>query len=174
MKFGPVAPGEALGATAVHSIRQGSLVLKKGTVIGPAEVTALDAAGIKHIVVAKLEPGDISEDAAAANNAKKVAGPGVHVDRAFTGRANLFAEAPGVLVIDKDAVDRLNRVDEAITFATLPAFKPVVEGEMIATVKIIPFATSEASLKAALATAGKPFVRIAPYRIKKVGVVSTL
>ena len=64
MKFGPVAPGDALGATAVHSIRQGSLVLKKGTVIGPPEVAALDAAGIKHIVVAKLEPGDISEDVA--------------------------------------------------------------------------------------------------------------
>ena len=28
MKFGPVAPHDALGATAVHSIRQGDLVLK--------------------------------------------------------------------------------------------------------------------------------------------------
>ena len=83
-------------------------------------------------------------------------------------------EAAGVLVVDKAAIDRLNRVDEAITFATLPAFKPVVEGEMIATVKIIPFATSEASLKAALAAADKPFIRVAPYKIKKVGVVSTL
>ena len=55
MKFGPVAPCEALGATAVHSIRQGSLVLKKGTVIGPPEVAALNEAGVKHIVVAQLE-----------------------------------------------------------------------------------------------------------------------
>ena len=45
MKFGPVAPADALGATAVHSIRQGDLVLKKGTLIGPAEVAALKAAG---------------------------------------------------------------------------------------------------------------------------------
>jgi molybdenum cofactor cytidylyltransferase len=174
MKFGPVPPREAVGATAVHTIRQGALVLKKGTLIGPAEVAALEAAGIKDVVVARLEPGDVSEDKAAAEIAKAVAGQGVHVDRAFTGRANLFAEAAGVLVVEKDAIDRLNRVDEAITFATLPAFKPLVEGEMIATVKIIPFATSEASLKAALAVAGKPFIRVAPYRIKKVGVVSTL
>ena len=41
MKFGAVAPQEALGATAVHTIRQGALVLKKGTLIGPAEVAAL-------------------------------------------------------------------------------------------------------------------------------------
>jgi molybdenum cofactor cytidylyltransferase len=174
MKFGPVSPREALGATAVHTIRQGALVLKKGTLIGPAEVAALEAAGIKDIVVARLEPGDVSEDKAAAEIAKAVAGPGAHVDRAFTGRANLFAEKAGVLVVEKDAIDRLNRIDEAITFATLPAFKPVVEGEMIATVKIIPFAVDGAALKSALATAGKPFIRVAPYRIKKVGVVSTL
>ncbi|MCX7311105.1 MAG: molybdopterin-binding/glycosyltransferase family 2 protein [Alphaproteobacteria bacterium] len=174
MKFGPVPPRQAEGATAVHTIRQGALVLKKGTLIGPAEVVALEAAGIKDIVVARLEPGDVSEDTAAAAIAKAVAGPGVHVDRAFTGRANLFAERAGLLAVDREAIDRLNRVDEEITFATLPAFKPVVEGEMIATVKIIPFATSEASLKAALAAASKPFVRVAPYTIKKIGVVSTL
>src|SRR3954470_18844338 len=174
MKFGPVPPREAEGATAVHTIRQGSLVLKKGTLIGSAEIAALEAAGIKDVVVARLEPGDVSEDQAAAEIAKAVAGEGVHVDRAFTGRANLFADRAGVLVVDKEAIDRLNRVDEAITFATLSAFKPVVEGEMIATVKIIPFATTEASLQGALAAAGKPFIRVAPYTIKKVGVVSTL
>ena len=59
MKFGPVVPADALGATAVHSIRQGDLVLRKGTLIGPAEVAALKAAGIKEIVVARLEPGDV-------------------------------------------------------------------------------------------------------------------
>ncbi len=174
MKFGPVPPREAQGATAVHSIRQGSLVLKKGTVIGPPEVAALEAAGIKEIVVSRLEPGDVSEDVAAAQIAKAVAGEGVRVDRAFTGRCNLFAENPGVLVVDKEAIDALNRVDEAITFATLPAYKPVVAGEMIATVKIIPFAVNEGALTSALAAASRPFIRVAPYKIKKVGVVSTL
>ena len=174
MKFGAVAPKDALGATAVHTIRQGALVLKKGTLIGAAEVAALQAAGIKDLVVARLEPGDVSEDVAAAEIADKVAGAGVHVDRAFTGRANLFAQTPGVLVVDKDAIDRLNRVDEAITLATLPAFKPVVTGEMIATVKIIPFAVGKAARDAALAVVDEPLLRVAPYRVRKVGVVSTL
>src|SRR5688572_2931393 len=174
MKFGPVPPREALGATAVHTIRQGALVLKKGTLIGPAEVADLEAAGIKDIVVSRLEPGDVSEDKAAAEIAKAVAGEGVRVDRAFTGRCNLFAEGPGVLVVDRDAIDALNRIEEAITFATLSAYKPVVAGEMIATVKIIPFAVSEAALKSAVTVAGKPFIRVAPYKIRKVGVVSTL
>jgi molybdenum cofactor cytidylyltransferase len=174
MKFGAVPLKEALGATAVHTIRQGGLVLKKGTAIGPAEVAALEAAGINEIVVARLEPGDVAEDVAAAEIAKAVAGAGVHVERAFTGRANLFAHTAGILVVDKDAIDRLNRVDEAITLATLPAYKPVVAGEMIATVKIIPFAVNGTARDAVLAGVTKPLLRIAPYRVRKVGVVSTL
>jgi molybdenum cofactor cytidylyltransferase len=174
MKFGAVPVGEAEGGVAVHSIRKSGLVLKKGSVIGKAEIAALKAAGIAEIVVARTEPGDVSEDAAAADIAAAVAGEGVKVDRAFTGRANLFAEAAGVLVVDKDAIDRLNQVDESITFATLPAYKPVVAGEMIATVKIIPFAVAGKQRDAALAAAVRPLIRVAPYRIRKVGVVSTL
>jgi molybdenum cofactor cytidylyltransferase len=176
MKFGAVALAQAEGGVAVHSIRKGSLVLKKGTLIGQAEIAALADAGIAEIVVARIEPGDVSEDTAAAEIAAAVHGDGVRVDRAFTGRANLFAETAGVLVVDKAAIDRLNEVDESITFATLPACKPVVVGEMIATVKIIPFAVPAAQRDAALAVARQaaPLMRVAPYRIRKVGVVSTL
>jgi molybdenum cofactor cytidylyltransferase len=176
MKFGAVALAQAEGGVAVHSIRAGGLVLKKGTLIGKAEIAALAAAGIAEIVVARIEPGDVSEDAAAAEIAAAVHGEGVRVDRAFTGRANLFAETAGVLVVDKAAIDCLNEVDESITFATLSAYKPVVAGEMVATVKIIPFAVPAAQRDAALAVArrGAPLMRVAPYRIRKIGVVSTL
>ncbi|HWM81519.1 MAG TPA: molybdopterin-binding/glycosyltransferase family 2 protein [Pseudolabrys sp.] len=176
MKFGPLSPREALGGTAVHSIRQNDLVLKKGTLIGEREVAALEAAGIKEIVVVRLEEGDVSEDVAAAQIATAAAGDGVLVDRAFTGRSNLFAQTAGVLVVNKEAIDDLNQADEAVTFATLPAFKPVVEGEMIATVKIIPFAVREASRDTAVAAArgAHPLIRVAPYVVRKVGVVSTL
>ncbi len=174
MKFGAVAPKDAIGATAVHTIRQGTLVLKKGTLVGAVEAAALDAAGIAEIVVARLEPGDVSEDVAAAEIANAIAGESVHVDRAFTGRANLFARSAGILVVDRDPIDQLNRVDEAITVATLSAYKPVVAGEMIATVKIIPFAVAAAARDAALAAAKRPVVRVAPYRVRKVGIVSTV
>jgi molybdenum cofactor cytidylyltransferase len=174
MKFGAVPVGEAEGGVAVHSIRKAGLVLKKGTVIGKTEIAALKEAGIAEIVVARIEPGDVSEDVAAAEIAAAVAGEGVRVDRAFTGRANLFAETAGVLVVDKEAINRLNQVDESITLATLAAYKPVVAGEMIATVKIIPFAVAAEERDAALAKSAQPLVRVAPYRIRKIGVVSTL
>jgi molybdenum cofactor cytidylyltransferase len=176
MKFGPVAPGDAKGGIVVHSIRRSGLMLKKGSVVGDADVAALKAAGIEVIMVARIEPGDVSEDAAAAELAAEVAGEGVHVDRAFTGRANLFAETAGVVVVDPAGVDRFNEVDADITLATLDAFAPVVAGKMIATVKIIPFAVSAAARDKALAVAraASPLVRIAPYRVRKVGVISTV
>ncbi len=144
---------------AAHEVRPGAACAGRGRGRGPfhpqgrpgAEERHRDrrgrdrrarAAGVAEIVVARLEPGDVPEDVAAAEIAAAVAGEGARIDRAFTGRANLFAEIAGVLVVDKAAIDRLNVVDESITFATLPAYKPVVAGEMIATVKIIPFAVA--------------------------------
>src|SRR3954465_4116504 len=153
MKFGPAAPADAIGGVTVHTLRQGSLVLKKGTTIGAPEVEALARAGVMEVVVVRLEEGDVSEDVAAASIAKAVAGEGVNVERAFTGRANLFAARAGVLVVDRAAGDRINGGDKAITFATLAAFKPVVEGEMIATVKLIPFGVEAKLRDAAVAAA---------------------
>jgi molybdenum cofactor cytidylyltransferase len=174
MKFGPASPADAIGGVTVHTLRQGALVLKKGTTIGAAEVEALTRAGVREVVVVRLEEGDVSEDVAAAGIAQAVAGAGVNVERAFTGRANLFAAKAGVLVVDRDVVDRINGVDEAITFATLAAYKPVVEGEMIATVKLIPFGVEATLRDAAVEAAAGGALRIAPYVIKRVGIVSTL
>lgn len=174
MKFGPVPPRDAIGSVTVHSVRHGALVLKKGTTIGDAEVAALTQAGVQEIVVARLEEGDVSEDTAAASIAQAVAGEGVDVERAFTGRANLFAARAGVLMVDRDAVDRINRVDEAITLATLQPFKPVVAGEMIGTVKLIPFGVEGALRDQALAAASRETLKVAPFVIKRVGIVSTL
>jgi len=174
MKFGPANPAAALGGVTVHTLRQGALVLKKGTRIGPEEVAALEQAGVQEVVVVRLEEGEISEDAAAASIARAVAGEGLNVERAFTGRCNLFAACAGVLVADSSVVDQVNDVDEAITLATLAAYKPVVEGEMVATVKIIPFGVEAALCDRAVAAAGSGALRIAPFVIKRVGVVSTL
>lgn len=172
MKFGATLIDDALGAIAVHSVRASNRLVRKGTVISAEDIAALRADGIPEIVTARLEPGDIGEDEAAAALARAVAGGEVEVERAFTGRANLRAKKAGVLLIDRAGVDRLNRVDEAVTFATLSPFQPVVEGEMIGTVKIIPFAVASDVQHAAMAAA-KPLISVAPYQPKSVSLIST-
>jgi molybdenum cofactor cytidylyltransferase len=173
VKFGPVPVEEAVGAIAAHSARAGDAVLKKGSTVGPEDAARLKAAGIESVVAVRLEPGDVGEDEAALRLARAMASPQVRVDRPFTGRSNLFAETAGVLLVERTAIDAINAVDESITAATLPAYKPVVAGELIGTVKIIPYAVREEFLEAALARAAQA-LRVAPYRRRRVGVISTV
>ncbi|WP_460451837.1 molybdopterin-binding protein [Alsobacter sp. SYSU BS001988] len=175
MLFGPVSLEDALGGVAAHSVRLPDGVVKKGSLLDAERIARLRAAGVREVVVVRLEPGDVPEDEAARRLAEAAAGENVRVEKPFTGRSNLFAQTAGVLVVDRDAVDRLNGTDEAITFATLPAWKPVEPGEMIATVKIIPFAVPERAIAAAQSAAGAaPLIRVAAFRPLRIGVVSTL
>ncbi|SCX86701.1 molybdopterin-binding protein [Microvirga guangxiensis] len=173
MKFGSVAIEEAIGAVAAHSVRMGDAVVKKGTLISSDVATRLRQAGIETIAVARFEPGDIGEDEAAFRLARILAGDHVRVEAPFTGRSNLYAESSGILLIDADAINGLNAVDEAMTAATLPAYKPVVAGEMVGTVKIIPYALPESLLLKGAARLGTGALRVAPYARRSVGVVST-
>ncbi|MDR3494466.1 MAG: molybdopterin-binding/glycosyltransferase family 2 protein [Ancalomicrobiaceae bacterium] len=176
MKFGPVATSDSLGTILAHSVAAGGKVLHKGHRIGSAERDFLSRAGVAQVVVARLEADDVGEDEAAARIAAALAGPGVEVEDADTGRANLYAAEPGLVVVDRAAIDALNAIDPGLTLATLAEFAPAIAGRMVATVKIIPFALPRAVVERALgliATAG-PLVRIARYTAKRVTVVSTL
>ncbi|WP_114945148.1 molybdopterin-binding protein [Microvirga calopogonii] len=174
MKFGQVPVEEAVGALAAHSVRAGETVVKKGTLVTSEIAGRLKQAGVETLIAARFEPGDIAEDEAASRLAHALAGSNVIVEAPFTGRSNLYAETSGVLVIDVDAIHGFNAVDESMTAATLPAYKPVVAGEMIGTVKIIPYAIPGGLLQKGIAEAENGALRIAPYRRRKVVVVSTL
>lgn len=175
MQFGPIAIAEAVGCIAAHTIRTATTIVKKGAAITPDMAAKLAEAGVTEIVAVRLEPGDVDENSAAARLAARMAGDGVVAEAPFTGRVNLFASAAGVLRLDVGAIDAFNAVDEAITVATLPALKAVVAGELVATVKIIPYAVPETQVEAALAAlTGAPAVSVAAYRPSKVAVISTL
>ena len=174
MKFGPVAVAQSLGGIVAHSVRRDDFVLKKGEVVAARHIDALLAAGVAEVIVAQMEPGDIGENATAQALARRVAGPGLRLEAPFTGRCNLFAAAAGVLVLEPAAIDAINAVDERVTLATLPAMRSVVEGEMVATVKIIPFAVAQAVLDRVLEVARPGTIRVAAYRPLRIGVISTL
>jgi molybdenum cofactor cytidylyltransferase len=175
MRFGEVLVGEADGAILAHSLKLGATALKKGRVLSAADVALLADAGLDHVVAARLDPGDLREDEAAGCIAAAVAGPNIATAAAFTGRANLFAEAKGLLVFDRDRLDRLNLVDEAVTLGTLPPFAVVEPRQMVATVKIIPFAVPQAAVRRAadFAAAGGPLLRVAAFQPGRAALIQT-
>jgi molybdenum cofactor cytidylyltransferase len=176
MKFGVMALEEAEGAFLAHSVRAGDLVMKKGRVLDAGDIEALGGRGATSVIAARLEPGDVAEDQAAARIAAAVAGTHVEARAPFTGRVNLFAATPGLLALDQARIDRLNRIDEAITLATLPPFSAVHAGQMVATVKIIPFAVDEVLLARALDLAEEVddgLIGLRPYRALNVQLIQT-
>jgi len=175
MKFGRIPVDEAEGAVLAHSIRLPKSAFKKGRLLTRDDLEALRSAQIHTVVAARLETGDVAEDEAATAVADAVRGPGMTASAAFTGRVNLFAEAAGVLRLDTARLDRINLVDETVTVATLPADAVVEARQMVATIKIIPFAAPRAAVDAcvAVARAEEPPTRVAAFRPKRVALIQT-
>jgi molybdenum cofactor cytidylyltransferase len=154
MKFGPVDSGAALGLILAHGVKCSDAAFKKGRVLSASDVAALLANQIETVWVAQLEASDVTEDEAARRVAVAIAGEGTTAQEAFTGRANLYASSRGLLVIDEARVRAINHLHESLTIATLPAHDVVAQKQMVATVKIIPFATPRAVLEKALTIIG--------------------
>jgi molybdenum cofactor cytidylyltransferase len=175
MKFGEIPVAEAVGAVLAHSLKAGDRSLRKGRVLSAEDVAALRAAGRSTVIAAQLEPGDVDENTAAGEIARPLAGPHVSVAQAFTGRVNLFAEVPGVVIFDRVLVDRLNLVDETLTLATIEPYSVVAPKQMVATVKVIPFAVRERSVAAWLAEVASagPLIAVAPFSPRRVALIQT-
>ena len=175
MIFGPTPLADAEGAVLAHTHRTPGRVLKKGSVLDAEAIAALQAAGLDPVITARLEPGDVNEDAAARRIATALLGPGLKTSRAATGRVNLLAGSAGLLRADRAKIDALNAVDEAVTVATLPDATPVAAGDMVATIKIIPFALPGAILAHAEAACAGGAMTVLAWQARRVGLVlSTL
>jgi molybdenum cofactor cytidylyltransferase len=175
MRFGEVPVVEAEGAILAHSLKLGTAGFKKGRLLSRADVETIAAAGLSEVTVARLEAGDVPEDEAASRFAAAAVGPGVSASAAFTGRVNLHAEIRGVFAVDRERLDRLNLVHEAITLGTLAPFSVVEPRQMVATIKIIPFAAPEQAIRdcARAAITGGALLRVAPFRAFSAGLVQT-
>jgi molybdenum cofactor cytidylyltransferase len=173
--FGDTPLAEAEGALLAHGIARPGVAFKKGRRLSAGDIAALVAAGVESVVAARLEPGDVHEDRAAGAIAAALSGPGLEVSAAFTGRCNVTAGARGLLLLDRGRLDALNRLGEAITVATLSPYAPVEVRQMVATVKVIPFAVAGALLERALAVArdGGPLLELAAFQPRRVALVQT-
>lgn len=175
MKFGPVRVEDAEGALLAHATTAGDRRFRKAHRLTAEDIVLLKSAGVREVVAAVLSADDLDENAAAARIAGAMHFRGVDVRSPATGRVNLHAAEAGVFTVDKALVDRLNAIDPAITLATVAAFKPVEKGDMVATVKIIPFAVERALVeRAAALLAASEIFAVHAYRPMTVGFVQTL
>lgn len=175
MRFGPISVADADGAILAHTVGAGDRTWRKGTTLSGEDVAAMARAGLETIVAVMMEPGDIDENEAAALIASALHSPGLDIRHAATGRVNIHALDAGVFLADRAGVDAINAVDSAITLATLPDFTTVAAGQMLATVKIVPFAVAGAlARRAAGIAAGAGAIGLRLFQPRRVGLAQTV
>lgn len=163
MKFGLVPLDQAEGAILAHSVALHAGHLRKGTLLGRADLEDLAAAGLSEVTVARLDPDDVDEDAAALRVAEALvpdpAGTGLRLVPVGTGRVNILAEGPGLLRVIVERIHALNAVDPAITLACHTDFMRLDPGALAATVKIISYGVPARAVAQA-AEAGRAGLRL--------------
>ena len=175
MIFGRVPLDQARAGILAHNTKTADRVLRKGALLDEAAIALLRQAGLAEVTVARLEPGDVPEGEAATQLGDKLLGPYLRRTADVHGRVNLIATAPGLLRLDAEALHEFNRLDEAVTLATLPDRAVVAPGDLVATLKIIPFAVAATTMEAAQKlVAGGTKISVAPFRPLKVGLVLTI
>lgn len=171
MIFGLFPIDDCKDAILAHSQLIGGRRWPKGRRLTIDDLGAARADGIEQLVVARLDPDDVPEDAAAVRLGAALAGAQVAALPPVHGRVNLTAEADGIVQLDVDAVQALNAVDEAITLGVLAPDYRVARGDVVATIKIIPYAVPVAALDRAVAAAAP--LSVAPFGPAKLALIQT-
>jgi molybdenum cofactor cytidylyltransferase len=175
VRFGPLAIDEAVGAILAHATNAGEKRFRKAHLLSAGDVAELKRAGVTEVIAAVLDADDLAEDEAADRIARALTTDRVETKSAATGRVNLHAETAGVFTVNRAMIDAINRIDPAITVATVAEYAAVEAGQMVATVKIIPFAVKAALVDAAIAiAAGRQAFAVKPFRPMKIGMVQTV
>ena len=174
MKFEPVSLSEAEGKILGHNIAgaNGQRLLRKGRRLTEADLEGLRTLGRQSVYVAQLEATDVDENTAARRVAEAICGTGLTMPGASSGRANLLASKLGLLRVD---VERLTQINEfsGVTLATLLNHTPVHGRQIVATVKIIPYAVPESMVSAveAIASGNQPIVGVDALPPRSVGMI---
>jgi molybdenum cofactor cytidylyltransferase len=174
MKFGPITTSKAAGAILVHTAHLAGRVLKKGHLLRADDIKLFAEEGISEIIVARLEPEDIPENEAASQIATALTGKNLDPSIASTGRCNLISRSHGLIILDPNTINKINLVDESVTIATALPFDKIDEGQLVATIKIIPFAITKEILDSVIKLASNgSLISIAPFTTKDVGLIMT-
>ncbi|HJS17281.1 MAG TPA: molybdopterin-binding protein [Anaerolineales bacterium] len=174
MKFEAVALSSAKGKILGHNIAgsNGQRLLRKGKPLTDEDLESLRVLGRSSVYVAELEPQDVDENTAARRVAQAVCGPGLHISGVASGRANLIADEMGLLRIDVERLGQINDLN-GMTLATILTHFPVRARQIVATVKIIPYAVPESTVSdvEAIASGNKPIVRVDALPSRSVGMI---
>jgi molybdopterin biosynthesis enzyme len=173
MQLMEVPIAEAVGHVLCHNLAdaQGRKAFHKGHSVELDDVARLAALGFTTVRVAVFAADDIHEDLAAMRLAQAIMGTHLTCQASKGGRVNVRASASGPLRVNIEALRAINEID-GLTVATLPDQRLVHRDEMVATIKVIPFAVPDTALRRAEHIgAAHSVLQVSPLQLRRVGVI---
>jgi molybdenum cofactor cytidylyltransferase len=169
MRLRRVPLGQAGGHVLGHNVsRDGRRLLRKGRTLGEGELGRLADAGLRSVLVADLEAGDVTEDEAARAIATVLAeSGGLEPVLQRGGRATLRAPGLGLLGVSAPSLFELNSI-AGVTLATLLPHSVTIARQAVATLKIIPFALAGERVRAACRIAASRPIAFEPLLPRRV------
>ena len=173
MFFGKITIENSLGNILAHTINVGDKKFSKGKVILKKDITHFKNNGFYSIICAVPDKKDIHENKIAKLIAKCFINKCTIMEESFTGRVNIITNQSGLLIIDQKLINKFNAISEQTTIATLSNYSKVNKGDILATIKIIPFYVKESIFQRINAIKLNKVLFIHPFNHKKVGLLLT-
>ncbi len=163
--FGTFETRTATGMMLGHRMTVAGKVIAKGHTLSVEDVRFLLSHGVEKVVAHRFEDYEIDEVTAAEVLGVPFAKEGVVLKSAIGGRVNFYSKHNGLFVAERDLINSFNSINPSVTFACIEDRSRVAEGELVATLKIIPLAVRHRTVETAMEVASirspisvKPFV----------------
>ena len=170
---------DAIGHVLCHDITQiikgvtKDAVFRKGHVVKEEDIPVLLSVGKEHLYVWEKDEAMLHENEAAEILYEICRGEHMHPTPVKEGKIELVADVDGVLKIDRELLKGINSMGEMMIASRHGDF-PIRRGEKIAGTRVIPLVIAKEKMDSAKTLAGdKHIFSIMPYKLKKVGVVTT-
>src|SRR5579859_2619387 len=173
------APDSAIPDQGVvcHDVRdpnqRSEVLVRKGHLLGAADVLDLLRRNVPELHLAVPEPGDLPEDEAVQRLGAAVAGPGVKVGPAQYGQLTLACDERGMLRLHAATLERVNEQD-GVLLLTAEADRPIETDTPVGVVKCAPLFLSEPVLRAveAIRSTFGPVVEVQAFQAHRAAFVA--
>lgn len=170
---------EAAGQVLCHDITQiipgvaKNILFPKGHVIGQDDLSVLLRHGKDHIYVLETNANMLHENDAAEFLRSLCEGQNMHATPPKEGKIELIADMDGLLMIDLERMNGINRLGEMIIASRLSGF-PVKKGDKLCGMRIIPLFIEKEKMERSRQLAGnEPLIKLLPLKPKKYGLIVT-
>ena len=170
---------DAVGHVLCHDITRivkdvvKDTAFRKGHIVQEEDIPVLLSLGKDHLYVWEKDENTLHENEAAQILCDVCINENMHPTDVKEGKIELIADCDGVFQVDVPRLDAINEIDE-IMIATRHTNFPVKKGDRLLGTRVIPLVIAKEKMDLVKKTAGeKPLVSLAPYKKRKVGIVTT-